>query len=129
MEERKMDREIFYEKIKDGYFESLSATLENFESMVNSAMQIFGKMETEVIELQTGKIITFRDIDHAMFSIGPVGYEPTEEEMDMSGTVMTLRLDKDGMIQTVEHGLRLFTPANKVMVLFLGSLIGKQITF
>lgn len=124
-----MDRDIFYEKIKDGYFDSLSATLENFESMVNGAMQIFGRLETEVIDLQSGKIITFKDIDHAMFSIGPVGYEPTEEEMDMSGTVMTLRLDKDGFIQTVEHGLKLFTPANKAMILFLGSIIGKQITF
>jgi hypothetical protein len=124
-----MERKIFFNKIKEDFFEKLECSFEGFKDMVCGAMPVFGKLETDIIELQTGKIIIFRDIDHAMFTIAPEGYEPTEEDLDMSGTIMTLTLDTENEIKTVEHGVRLFTPANKEAVLFLSSIIGKRIIF
>ena len=124
-----MERKIFFNKIREGYFEKLKCDFEQFKDMVCGAMPVFGRLETDIIELKSGKMIVFRDIDYAMFSIGPVGYEPTEEDLDMSGTIMTLTLNTKNEILLVEHRIKLFTTANKESVLFLGSLIGKTITF
>lgn len=124
-----MERKIFFERIRDDYFSKLECNFEGLKEMISGAMPVFGMLETDIIPLKNRKMIVFKDIHHAMFSIAPEGYEVTEEDTDMSGTILSLTLNNDNIIDLVDHGIKMFTPANKETVLFLGGLIGKKITF
>lgn len=125
-----MDKKEFFEKIKETYFEELTCDFEDFKTMLYGAIPVFGELETKITEKEDEKIIVFRDIDSADAAFVSEGYKLDESDLDMSGTIMTLTLDKDNVIKLVENNAGgLFTKANKDIVLFLGSLIGKKIKF
>lgn len=125
-----MKRSEFFEAIKDDFFNERTADFESFKSMVNGAMPVFGTLETTLEDNENGKIITFIDNDKADLVISDADINVDEVETDMSTILMKLTLNKDGVIETVSHGIHgLFTPANKEKVLLLASFIGKKITF
>jgi len=122
-----MTKKEFYEKVRDTYFTEASCTLEEFKKMLTGAMHVFGELETEVEEKEDETVIRFIDRDEADLTFAPEECELTKEDLNMSCEIMTLYLDKDGTIKLLENNIGLFTEANKETVLFLGSLIGKQI--
>jgi hypothetical protein len=123
-----MKRRDFFEKIKEDYFNDLTCEFKDFKEMVCGVMPVFGVLEVEYNRISDHeKVIIFKDIDEAMFVIGPDGYDVTLEDLDMSGQVMKITMDGENVIHLVEHGVRMFTPANKDTVLFLGSIIGKKL--
>jgi hypothetical protein len=123
-----MKRREFFEKIKEDYFNDLTCEFKDFKEMVCGVLPVFGVLEIEYNRVSDHeKIIIFKDVDEAMFVIGPEGYDVTLEDLDMSGQVMKITMDGENVIHLVEHGVRMFTPANKDTVLFLGSIIGKKL--
>lgn len=126
----KLDRKAFFEQIKDGFFNDLSADFESFKSMISAAAPVFGRLETEIKEKEDGgKTVTFIDVDEADMVLAPEGVEEDEIDTDMSTIVMTIHLNEDNVIKIVEHSFGIFTPANKDQVLLYASLIGKKISF
>jgi hypothetical protein len=127
----RMERQEFFNAIKDGYFEDLTTDFVGLMEMINGALPVFGTLATEVTEKEDGgKKITFIDVDEAQFVVTPEGVNVDDINTDMSTTLMTLHLDKNHVIRIVEgHGFHMFTPANKKHVLFVSSLIGKEVTF
>ncbi|WP_336770468.1 hypothetical protein [Bacillus bombysepticus] len=125
-----MDRNLFFETIRDGFFANLSTDFKGLESMIGTAMPVFGTLETKIKEEANGhKVITFIDVDEAQLVIAPKGFDVSEVDTNMTTTLLTLHVNENGIIDTVEHGFGLFTPTNKKHVLFVASLIGKTITF
>lgn len=125
-----LERKEFFDHIKEDFFEELTADFEGFKNMVHSVLPVFGTLETNITENEDGgKKIQFIDVDHADMVFAPKGIDPNEVNTDMTTTVMTLHLNEQNTIQIVEHGMHLFTPANKEKVLLLASFIGKKITF
>ncbi|GAB6556258.1 hypothetical protein bcgnr5378_28310 [Bacillus cereus] len=125
-----MDRNDFFECIKNDFFTDLTADFEGLKSMISSAMPVFGTLETKIKEEENGhKVIKFIDVDEAQMVIAPKGVDVSDVDTNMTSTIMTLHLDENGIINAVEHGFGLFTPTNKKHVLLLAGLIGKKITF
>jgi hypothetical protein len=123
-----MKRREFFQKIKEDYFKDLTCEFKDFKEMVCGIMPVFGTLEIEYNRVSDHeKIIIFKDIAEAMFVIGPEGHDVTLEDLDMSGQIMKITMDGENVIHLVEHGIRMFTPANKDTVLFLGSIIGKKL--
>ena len=123
-----MERRIFFEQIKNSYFENLSSDFKEFKDTICAVMPVFGTVEIEYIRIsEYEKIMIFKDIGEAMFVVGPEGYDVTLEDLDMSGMILKITMDGENVIHLVEHGIRMFTPANKDIVLFLGSIIGKKL--
>jgi hypothetical protein len=126
-----MNRREFFQKIKEDYFNDLTCEFKDFKEMVCGVMPVFGVLEIEYVRVSDHeKVIIFKDIDEAMFVIGPEGSNVTLEDLedlDMSGQIMKITMDGENVIHLVEHGVRMFTPANKDTVLFLGSIIGKKL--
>lgn len=113
-----MNKQDFFNLVRDGYYEKQETTLEEFCEMYRYIIPIGGILKTKVELLEednTTTKITFidEDIDN--------------DNNDMSGISMIIYLDENNIIKTIEHGLSIFTPANKDLVLFYGSLIGKEI--
>lgn len=122
-----MTKKEFFDEIKNGYYELQTASLESFCEMYKFVAPIFGKLEVEIEKLEDGTSkLTFIDRDIYDFRINSNG-EKVEEPVDMSSVSMVLYLDADGIVKTVEHGISIFTPANKDLVLFYGGLIEKRI--
>jgi hypothetical protein len=123
-----MKRREFFEKIKEDYFNGLTCEFKDFKEMVCGVMPVFGVLEVEYNRISDHeKVIIFKDIDEAMFVIGPEGCDVTLKDLDMSGQIIKITMDGENVIHLVEHGVRMFTPANKDTVLFLGSIIGKKL--
>jgi hypothetical protein len=123
-----MKRREFFEKIKEDYFKDLTCEFKDFKEMICGVMPVFGVLEIEYVRISDHeKVIIFKDIDEAVFVIGPDGYDVTLEDLDMSGQIMKITMDGENVIHLVEHGIRIFNPANKDTVLFLGSIIGKKL--
>lgn len=126
-----MDRKDFFKAVANDYFESRTVQFDGFTEMIKGVMPVFGELKTEITE-QDGsrkKTIVFVDIDEADAVFAPAGYTPSKEDLDMSTVLLKLTINTDGVIEIVEHGLGIFTPANKDLILFFGSLIGKIILF
>ncbi|QST02555.1 hypothetical protein IMZ31_24200 (plasmid) [Pontibacillus sp. ALD_SL1] len=125
-----MNREQFFEAIKDGFFKEQKADLEGFKQMVKGALPVFGTLETTITDLSDGKTITFIDRSEADMIYAPEGVDAEDVNTDMSSVIMELNVDTEGVIKTVSHGIQgLFTPSNKESVLLLASLVGKKIDF
>lgn len=123
-----MERNVFFEAIKDSFFEEVSADIDDFKKMVKGAMPVFGTLEMVIKDTEEGKTITFIDHDEADIVIGPEGVNMDEINTDMTTELMTLTLDQEGIVKTVSHGISgFFTQANKEQVLLLASFIGKRI--
>lgn len=104
-----MNKQGFFNLVKDNYYENQETTLAEFCEMYNYIAPIFGTLKTETEKSNNSTKIIFIDED------------------DTSTVSMIMYLDKDNIIKTIEHGLSIFTPANKDLILFYGSLIGKKI--
>jgi hypothetical protein len=124
-----MDREDFFNAIKDDFFKELTMNIEDFKATLPGVIPIFGELETEILEKARGKAIRFIDRDDAQIVLAPEGIDLDEVDTDMSTVALVVHLDKDDIITMVEHSFGIFTPANKSEVLFYASLIGKKISF
>src|SRR5437763_6012822 len=125
-----MSREDFFNAIKDSFFENASTYMNGLQSMVQGAMPVFRTLVVETVNKVRGKVITFVDIDFADLVMTPEGVEPEDVNKDMTTVLMTLHVDEHGIIHVVsQHGMNMFTPANKLQTLFLASLVGKKILF
>lgn len=124
-----LKRKDFFKAIANDYFEERSITLEDLKKTISSVMPVFGKLEVEITEENDDKIFIFTDVDKADVAFIPEDCKLTEEQLDMSCTLLKLIVQEDNKIQIVEHGLGMLTPANKEVILFLGSLIGKKINY
>lgn len=126
----KMTRQDFYNAIRDDFFENRTADFELFKSMVRGAAPIFGELKVEITEKEDGgKKIEFIDVDEAQFVLAPEGVDTDEVDTSMTTTALIIHLDKENVIQVVEHGFKIFTRANKSSVLLYAGLIGKKIDF
>lgn len=105
-----MNKKGFFNLVKDNYYENQETTLAELCEMYNCIAPIFGTLIIEIEKSNKNTIIMFIDNDDGVFT-----------------TSMTLHLDKKNVIKAVEHGLSIFTSANKDLILFYGSLIGKKI--
>lgn len=124
-----MDRNDFFECIKNDFFTDLTADFEGLKSMVGSAMPVFGTLETKIKEENGHKVIEFIDVDEAQIVVAPKGVDVSDVDTNMTTNIMTLHLNESDIINAVEHRFGLFTPANKKHVLLVAGLIGKKITF
>lgn len=125
-----MNRNEFYEQIKNDFFTNGTFDFEGFKSMVTSALPIFGELETEITPNEDGsKTVIFFDVDEAQVVIAPEGVSMGDIDTRMTTRALTLHLDENDVISLVEHGFGIFTPANKENVLLLASFIGKKIDF
>jgi hypothetical protein len=123
-----MKKQEFFEHIECDYFKKLGCDFGDFKEMVSVIMPVFGVLKVDYErKSENEKIIIFKDVDQAMFVLVEDGYEIKEEDMDMTSNIMKIILDKEDVIKIVEHGIKIFTPANKDTVLFLGSIIGKKL--
>lgn len=122
-----MNRKEFFNKVKNEYYETQSISLENFCKTYKKVAPIFGELEVKTEKLEDGEIkLIFIDKDEYDFAVNSNG-EIKNNYIDMSSVSMVLYLDKNGVVKTVENSITIFTPANKDLVLFCGSLIEKRI--
>ena len=122
-----MTKKEFLNEIRDGYYELQTATLENFCQMFKKVHPIFGEQKTKIEKIEDGSTkISFIDEDIYDSCIDAKG-EEINEVVDMSTVALTLYINEDNVVNTIEHGLSIFTPANKDLILFYGSLVGKRI--
>lgn len=124
-----MTKEEFYKKIAEGYFDELSVTLDDFCQTLKCVHPVFGALKTKMEDKEDGnKELVFIDEDKAdmVFSTNPDA-KIDESLLDMSTIILKLIIDEDGKIIFVNHGVSFLTPANKDLILFLGSLINKKI--
>lgn len=98
--------------MKDNYYKNQETTLAELCEMYNYIAPIFGTLRTEIEKSNGNTKIIFVDDDDGVSTVS-----------------MTLYLDRKNIIEAVEHGLSIFTPANKDLILFYGSLIGKKIRY
>lgn len=123
-----LSKRDFFNLVRDDYFENLEIDVEGLESMLQTVIPVFGKLETVIIEDEEKKKIEFIDNDHADVIFHPDGVNPEEIDTDMSNTLVTLYLDKENTINIVEHSMGMVTPANKDAFLWNGWLIGKKVS-
>ena len=110
-----MNKQDFFNLVRDGYYEKQKIDIDEFCDMYSSISPIFGILKTEIEKLEDNTTkITFID-------------EEINEVIDISSISMVIYLDEKNIVKAVEHGISIFTPANKDLVLFYGSLIGKKI--
>lgn len=122
-----MSRQEFFNLVRDGYYKEQEVTLTEFCKMYSSVTPIFGVLKTEIEKLEDNTTkITFIDEDICDYCINSKG-EEVDEVIDMSSISMVMYLDENNIINAVQHGMSMFTPANKDLALFCGSLIGKKI--
>jgi hypothetical protein len=126
-----MDKKEFYDRIKDVYFEDIEISFQNLKDMVCSCMPIFGKLEVRIDDDEENefKVIYFHDIDSADCMFAPEGYEIKTEDTNMNSIALELTINKQNIIQIINSSFLIITQANKYLILFLGSLIGKSIRF
>lgn len=92
------------------YFNSNSVTLEELCEAVKTSMYVFEELKLEVIKREGETEINFIEVDE--FS---------------SVLILTIYLNSKNEIKLVERDMSIVTPANKLMTLFLGSLIDKRV--
>lgn len=107
-----MDKQDFFNTVKDNYYKNQEITFTELYEMYKCIAPIFGTLRTEIEKSNDNTKIIFVD-----------------DDSDISTVSMTLYLNKKNIIEAVEHGLSIFTPANKDLILFYGSLIGKKIRY
>ena len=122
-----MNKQDFFNLVRDGYYEKQKINIDEFCKMYSSVTPIFGVLKTEIEKLEDNTTkITFIDEDICDYCINSKG-EEVDEVIDMSSIAMVMYLDENNIINAVQHGMSMFTPANKDLALFCGSLIGKKI--
>lgn len=128
---QEMNKLDFYAHIKDGFFDNLTADLNDFKEMIRTALPVFGVMKTMVKPNEDGTMtITFIDEASIADYIYPEPGEPAIAlNADSSTIMLTIHLNKNNKITIVEHNFGMFTTANKEEVLLMASLIGKNISF
>ncbi len=107
-----MNRKEFFDYTCEVFFEELTSDFEGFKEMVSGVLPVFGTLETFVDTEEGETVISFFDND--------------EEGLT---AILVLLLGEKNEIVAVEHKMELFTQANKEIVLFAASLVGKIITF
>ena len=113
-------------KILKEAFEYQEYTIDELNRIVGIVFPIFGELKINKEEIGNGYIIKYIDYDVCYIDKLENGTQ-INKEIDMSSTVLNLELDTEGNIKIVNHNYQIFTPANKLEVLFTASLIGKKI--
>ena len=125
-----MDRRDFDENVREHYFKSGTHKIGTLVELVCSVVPVFGAPEVEISDNDDGgKAVKIIDKDTAEIVLAPKGTKIPEKDADMSGTVLVLHTNKDGIINFIEHGMNAFTRANKSQVLFCAGLIGHKVEF
>lgn len=125
-----MTKQDFFKFLLNDFFEERTCSIKDLTNTIEMIMPVFGSIDVKVEEKEYGeKSVTFIDKDESMAVIAPKGVEIPDEMLDMSTTILRLTVDKENKITIVEHGLNIFTPANKEIGVFQLSLIGKKIKF
>lgn len=122
-----MDNTNFYKAVAESYNDNLKCSLNGLKDMVIGAFPIFGELIVNIEDIKDGKKMTFIDKDKANMVVGGNISSLTEDDLDMSAIALKITLDKNNKVTIVEHGVSFITPANKNLMLFLGSLVGKKI--
>lgn len=112
----------------DDMFEYREYDLDEFTKLVSGNFPVFGYLEVYLKEEEGGYKLEYTDRDISKIVVPNSDGEETEErEIDMSTRVLTLNLNENGVIKTIDHSYHLFTPANKREVVFCMYLINKKI--
>lgn len=134
-----MNRKDFFNKIADSYYTKEEITLEDLTTTIKRVMPVFGEIDLELSRSSSGYELKYLDVDDVTHifktdknSDKMIEVELTAEERKLYSTttrIIELDLNIEGEVTSASCGINgLFTKANKDLVLFTGSLIGKTIT-
>lgn len=124
------NKQDVYGMVKDTFFTDLTINFHAFKDSMMHALPIFGELEVDIVPNEDGtKTVIFFDVDEAEFVLAPEGVSMGDVDTRMATRALTLHVDEHDAVTIVEHGFKIFTPANKEKVLLFASFIGKKINF
>lgn len=124
----KLQKQEFFKKICDDFFDELTITREGLADFVRKAFICFGDLEMEeAIDEDGDRVLTFIDNDSADMVCAPKGVDTSEVNTAMRSVLCKMCIEDDGTISMIEHGFGLFNQTNKENVLMAAFMIGKKV--
>ena len=106
-------------------FEPQEYNLREFTEIVENTFAIFGELVLEIKKVEGGYKLIYLD-KHIVHLDEEIDGIPTGE-LDMTTSVLNLKLNEKGEIQIIDHNYLILTPANKKEVAFCSAIIGDKI--
>jgi hypothetical protein len=96
-----------------------------FTEIVKKTFLIFGELDLEIKKVEGGHKLIYLD-KHIVHLDEEIDGIPNRE-LDVTTSVLNLKLNKEGIIQIIDHNYLILTPANKKEVAFCSAIIGDKI--